>query len=254
VRPDCGQDARAPAGRDARAPARDARAPKPARRSRPPHNPGLRELIAGKRAWSEPFAPADIERGFRSWHARGYLPHFDAPGAIQFVTFRLADSMPAARRSEWAALLALEDDRERRKQIEAYLDNGLGECWLRRPAIAGLVEGALRHFDGERYRLCSWVVMPNHVHVLVETTAAPLPEILHSWKSFTAKAANGLLDRSGPFWGEDYFDRYIRDEAHFRKARRYIEANPVKAGLVRDAAEWPWSSARLAHEMEGASA
>lgn len=224
---------------------RDARAP-----SRPPKNPGLRELIAGKRAWAEPLAPAVQERGFRGWHARGYLPHFDVPGKTQFVTFRLHDAMPASRRSEWEAFLTLEDDKERRTQIEAYLDRGLGECHLRRPDVAKLVEDALLFFDGERYEMLAWVVMPNHVHALFETMTTPLDEVMHSWKSFTSKAANKLLRRAGDFWELEYFDRYMRDEEHFRKTVRYIENNPVRAHLVREPAQWPWSSARFRVEPE----
>lgn len=74
--------------------------------------------------------------------------------------------------------------------------------------------------------------MPNHVHALIETSQTPLAEILRGWKSYTGKAANRLLERTGNFWQAEYFDRYIRDEEHFRKAMRYIENNPVKAGLV----------------------
>jgi REP element-mobilizing transposase RayT len=210
----------------------------------------LRELIAGKRAWAGPLDAAARERGFRGWHARGYLPHFDAPGRVQFVTFRLHDAMPASRRWEWAAFLDLEDARERRTKIEAYLDRGLGECHLRQPAIAKLVEDALLHFDGARYQMLSWVVMPNHVHALFEVTTTPLDEVMHSWKSFTAKQANALLDRQGPFWEEEYFDRYMRDEAHFRKTVRYLENNPVNARLVREPAQRPWGSARRRVETE----
>ncbi len=86
----------------------------------------------------------------------------------QIVTLRLVDSLPASRRSEWAGLLKIENHRERRRRLESYLDRGLGECWLRQPDIAELAEGALRFFDGARYRLGAWVVMPNHVHLLVD--------------------------------------------------------------------------------------
>jgi REP element-mobilizing transposase RayT len=114
---------------------------------------------------------------------------------------------------------------------------------LRRPEIAALVQENLLHLDGTRYRLLAWVVMPNHVHALIEIRQTPLAEILHGWKSFTGKAANRLLNRSGDFWRNEYFDRFIRDEEHFRKAMRYIESNPVKAGLVKSAEEWIFGSA-----------
>jgi putative DNA methylase len=139
--------------------------------------------------------------------------------------------------------MAIEDDLERQGHIEKYLDQGYGECHLRDNRIAELVQRSFWHSDGASYRLHAWVVMPNHVHVLIEIWQVPLGEILKAWKSFTSKMANKLLRREGSFWEDDYFDRYIRDEDHFRRVLRYIENNPVKAGLVAAAADWPWSSA-----------
>jgi REP element-mobilizing transposase RayT len=226
----------------ARSAARPSRSP-----SSDPKKRHLYQLIAAKRAWQEPLTPAEAElertHGFKGWYTRGYLPHYDKPGTLQMITYRLADAMPASRRHEWEALLALDDEREKRTKIEAYLDLGYGECHLREPRVAGLVEENLLHFDGKRYRLAAWVVMPNHVHVLIELWTVPLPQVVKSWKAYTAALANRLLGRSGRFWEEDYWDRYIRDETHFNKARRYIESNPVKAGLVREPAQWSRSSA-----------
>ena len=135
---------------------------------------------------------------------------------------------------------------ELRRRIEEYLDVGHGGCWLRQPEIAALVEGALRHFDGERYRLLAWCLMPNHVHALLETRAGfPLGDILHSWKSFTSSRANQLVGRRGEFWQREYLDRYVRHAEHFAAVIAYIEENPVKARLARVKTEWPWSSARF---------
>jgi REP element-mobilizing transposase RayT len=203
----------------------------------------IREFIQDKRAWTEPLSPLDEELGFRGWHSRGYLPHFDAPGVRQMITYRLHDALPANRRREWEVLLTIENERERRIKIESYLDAGHGECHLRQREIAALVQENLLHFDGVRYRLLAWVVMPNHVHTLIETSQTPLTEILHCWKSYTGKAANRLLKRTGDFWQAEYFDRFIRDEEHFRKAVHYIENNPVKAALAKAAEEWVFSSA-----------
>ncbi len=101
-------------------------------------------------------------------------------------------------------------------------------------------------FDGGRYHLQAWVVMPNHVHALVTPNEAfTLSSILHSWKSYTAKRANQLLGRAGEFWQAEYFDRAIRDERHFEKAVAYIETNPVKAHLCRQAEGWRFGSGRL---------
>jgi putative DNA methylase len=144
-----------------------------------------------------------------------------------------------------AADLKPTDDAAKRARLETYLNAGHGACYLRHPRIARLVENALLYFDGERYRMIAWVVMPNHVHTLIETFEGhPLHGILHSWKSYTANVANQILGRTGRFWFPEYFDRYIRDERHFTRAVRYIHNNPVKAGLVDDAKDWPFSSAR----------
>ncbi len=188
----------------------------------------------------------------RSWHSRGYLPHFDEAGVIQFVTFRLSDSLPADVLAEWAreyftvdsALTSSNRAALLRRRIERYLDQGQGKCWLREERIANTVESALLKFDGKRYRQLAWVVMPNHVHTLFEVfDGFPMDRVVHSWKSFTAKQANKLLGRRGRFWAVDYFDRYIRDDEHLAATIAYIEENPVKAGLVNVAGDWRWGSA-----------
>jgi REP element-mobilizing transposase RayT len=139
--------------------------------------------------------------------------------------------------------------------VETLADAGHGACHLREPLVASLVERSLLCFEGVRYGLRAWVVMPNHVHALLTPKAdESLSRILWSWKSFTAKEANKLLGRAGQFWQEDYFDRYIRDEGHFNGVVRYIEANPVKAGLCGAPEEWPFGSARLPTPLAGARA
>jgi REP element-mobilizing transposase RayT len=186
----------------------------------------------------------------RGWHSRGYLPHFDGGSERpQSVTFRLADSVPARVINQWQAEVETQPDQVReaelRDQIETFLDAGYGACHLRDPRIASLVEGALLFFDGVRYRLHAWVVMPNHVHALFTPAVGwNLSDIVGSWKSFTAKGANTALTRTGKFWQEDYFDRFIRDEEHFQVVLNYIEANPVKARLCGKPEEWRFGSAR----------
>ena len=193
-----------------------------------------------------PGAPAS--RPHKAWHDRGYLPHFDEAGTVQSLTFRLVDAVPAATVTAWKTDLKLSggeaaaDPRcaRLRARIERFADQGHGACWLKDPRVARVVQDALLHFDGERYRLLAWVIMPNHVHAVIETLPGfPLDRVIHSWKSFTAKRANRLLGRSGAFWMGDYFDRYVRDEAHLWDVMRYLEENPVKAGLVRAARDWP---------------
>jgi putative transposase len=182
-------------------------------------------------------------RGALGTYTRGYLPHFDHEGLVHLVTFRLADSLPQAKRIP----LDLDevDDNLDLDEVDAELDRGHGSCLLRDHDAAGIVVGALRHFDGDRYDLGPWVIMPNHVHLLLR----PLPghglgSILHSWKSFTAKQLNARLGRSGALWQREYFDRCIRNRRHFQAAVRYTHENPVAAGLVLRVEDWPFSSAR----------
>jgi REP element-mobilizing transposase RayT len=154
----------------------------------------------------------------------------------------LADSLPKAIYEDLVTTSSNGSDLRRR--VEVMIDGGRGSCALRDSAVAVLVQQALWHFDAERYRLIAWVIMPNHVHVLVEQIEGHLlADCVHAWKSFTAKEANKHLGRTGPFWAPEYFDRFIRDEAHFNTAVQYIHENPVKAGLIARADKWRWSSA-----------
>ncbi|MGK5094609.1 DUF1156 domain-containing protein [Deltaproteobacteria bacterium TL4] len=188
-------------------------------------------------------------RSRKAWHSRGYLPHFEAGEQPQSITFRLRDSLPQSLLQQWQHELQhlSEEDRqqERRHRIEESLDQGIGECWLKRPEIAEILQNALLHFDGIRYQLHRWCIMPNHVHVLITPLHQnSLSGIVHSWKSYTAKEANRLLHRQGAFWQEEYFDRMIRNQEHWNRTCEYIEYNPVKAGLVSEPQEWKWSSTR----------
>lgn len=178
------------------------------------------------------------------WTHRGYLPHFDEPGLVQSVTFRLADSLPAEKIEKWKEERAWQDEESRLQDLQTWLDRGEGACWLRERSCAEAVRNALKFFHRKRYQLLVWCVMPNHVHVLFETMKGfPLGNVVHSWKMFTARAINRHLQRKGPVWQVDYFDRYIRDEAHFGNEANYIESNPVMAGFVERAEDWEFSSA-----------
>jgi len=185
----------------------------------------------------------------RGWHSRGFLPHFDRPNLIQAVTFRLADALPheVLARLERSLEKQPEDkqSRERRIRLQVLLDAGSGECWLRRQDCAQCVEEALLHFDGDRYRLLAWVVMPNHVHGVLEIiNGHGLDSVVHSWKSYSAKRVNSAVGRSGRLWQPEYWDRFIRDERHLREAITYTENNPVMAGFCENAVEWRFGSAR----------
>ncbi len=171
---------------------------------------------------------------------RPRLPHFDHPSAVQHVVFRLADALPAGALAE----LHRTSPAERIAAAEGILDAGMGSRALADPTAAQIVADALTHFDGRRYRLEAWCVMPTHVHVvLAQVEGWPLPGVVKGWKSFTAKAINKAVDRKGRFWAKDYFDRFMRDGDQFDATVAYVEANPVKAGLCTNPSDWRWSSA-----------
>lgn len=158
---------------------------------------------------------------------------------------------PALRNADFPVGEGLtKEDRQRlfelySEKIEAYLDAGRGDCWLKDSRIGELTAGALRFFDGQRYDIGSWVVMPNHVHVIVRPLGKHLlDEIVKSWKGFTGREANKLLGRTGePFWAREYYDHLIRDDAERARLSDYIHDNPVKVGLCGRWEDWPWSSA-----------
>lgn len=197
-------------------------------------------------------------------HHRGYLPHFKREEGTYFVTFRLAGTLPQsvleqieaeriedknkANNGNTTSKDARHSDSLESDKIEAFLDSGYGECWLKRNDIGKLVADALCHFDGERYKLHAWVVMPNHVHaVLTPKGSHTLSSILHSWKSFTANEANSILGREGKsFWQRESYDHLVRDEDDFIRVCNYTLNNPVKAGLCQKAEDWALSSIHVA--------
>jgi len=211
--------------------------------------------------------------------SRGYLPHWECGGGPYFVTFRQHGSIPAkvvralqAERDE--ALDALRcrqppataeewDNVENRFscRLDDHLDAGRGECRLGVSRVADCIVRALRHFDGDRYRLHAWCVMPNHVHVVfsiraawgasrmggeaLSSDASPLSTVLHAWKSFTSKEVNAILGRTGVLWQREYYDRVIRTERELARCVEYTLRNPVKAGLCGGGKAWPGSGLGL---------
>ena len=220
-------------------------------------SPKPRLPVRVRRRWrrSQPSARSEGHRDrseHRSVYSRSYLPHIDAPFIAQGITFRLADSVPRSVIDRWREEIGLtgaskSDEaryQELLRRIAEYEDAGWGECHLRRPEIATLVCEAIVRFDRQRYRLWEWCVMPNHVHVLMKQfRGSLLGDIVRRWKGVTAREANALLGRRGPFWMREYHDRRIRNEKHMERAREYIRNNPVKAGLCERPEDWPWSSA-----------
>lgn len=198
-----------------------------------------------------------VSYGQISTRERGRLPHWEADDGIYFVTFRLADSLPqhilkqlSQERIETERVLAeldrdLRAEEKRRidwllsEKVDAYLDKNYGSCELRNPVFAKIVADSLRHFDGDRYHLYAWCVMPNHVHTVVKPIRNhKLEEVLHSLKSYTAHEINKAIGRDGEFWQREYYDHLVRSESDLDRVVRYTILNPEKAGLQN----WPWVS------------
>ncbi len=189
---------------------------------------------------------------WRGWYYSGSAPHWDAPGAIQFITFRLADSLPQSvlhdLNKQAKALPRRLRTTYKRRDLEQWLDAGMGCCALAHPEMALMLQNKLLRHNGTKYQLIAWCIMPNHVHVLIKP-ALPLSHIVQTWKSFTTRwmlQHNERLKLGVPgrtLWMRDYWDRFIRDEQHLQATIDYIHQNPVKAGLCGAANEWQWSSA-----------
>jgi REP element-mobilizing transposase RayT len=186
-------------------------------------------------------APASLPKVIG--RSRGNLPHLHKEGCTYFVTFCLDD--------------AVDRHRERPKHTRdaddvagvterSEPDPAFGSCVLADASVANMVEGALLHFQGDRYALSAWCVMPNHVHVVVTpATGFSLSRILHSWKSYTAHQINRSRERVGRVWEKESFDHLVRTQHAFEHFVEYIEANPVVAGLCNRPDQWPFSSARF---------
>ena len=169
------------------------------------------------------------------------LPQIYPEGKALFVTFHLHGSLPPHLAVPPAKFTA----GEAFVWIDRHLDGGSwGNKYLMRPEIAGIVRDALlRGEDESHYKLESWVIMSNHVHILIWPQIPP-PRLLQSLKGVTAREANIVLNRTGePFWQKESYDHWVRDEQELKRIGAYIENNPVKAGLVSKAEEYEWSSA-----------
>jgi len=187
------------------------------------------------------------------------LPHWYQPGATYFVTFRTEDSIPASvsrhwhhRRDDWlkrhgidrsqAGWKAKFENLPRRQRREfhdtfsreylEHLDRGHGACLLKRTELARIAADSLQHFDGQRYHLGDFIIMPNHVHLLVCLLGETEIEAqCASWKHYTAHQINRRLNRKGRFWQAESFDHLVRSPEQFDAIVRYIAENPRKARL-----------------------
>lgn len=200
---------------------------------------GLTPLWTKRGVVAQATPPASSEdRLLQGDHSRGYLPHLKAEGGIHFVTFRLADSLPVEVPAQWKEL----SQGERTRQTQAYLDAGHGECWLARPDVAAALKEVLLKYDGERYRLHAWAIMPNHVHLVIEPLDGfSLSKVLQGIKSASAHEANRLLEREGEFWQRESYDHLIRGDEDFARCCEYVRENPVSAGLAARAEDYGFS-------------
>ncbi len=211
-----------------------------------------------------------ILAGGLTYITRRNLPHWRRNGCVYWVTFCLADSLPQSKldqlRAEKEAWRrrnpepwTLEQQRDHYTQFEErvqqWLDAGYGTCALAQPIIRNAVRDCLTRFDGDRLDLHAAVIMPNHVHALIEPrgrrdtgipagesdseaqtgmSVSPLSRLLKGIKGASARAANQRLSRTGPFWMDESYDRIIRDADEYRRFTDYIRENPTKAGLAEE--------------------
>jgi len=180
---------------------------------------------------------------------RGYLPHWEQPNATYSLTIRLHDSLPYAAidriRHEYSVMRrtvrSAIEKAELRAQLEQQIDNelhlGHGEAFMNDPRVADIVANTFTYFDGVRYELIAWCVMPNHMHAVITPFESwSLQRIVQSWKGYSARMANQVLRREGRFWQREYYDRIVRDEKDLVRTMAYVRNNPEKAGLK----DWKW--------------
>ena len=179
-----------------------------------------------------------------------YLPHWTYDKSTYHICFRLNDSMPGAvlesYKTERATILdnaqrhgreltdneVIQLQRLFSSKVDEYLDKGSGNCYMKDEEIAEIVASTLNFFDNTRYYLHAWVVMPNHVHVIVEPFAGfELFKIIHSWKSFSANKINKLLGLQGKLWHSDAYNHIIRSQKAYDYLMEYVRSNPERAGL-----------------------
>jgi 5-methyltetrahydrofolate--homocysteine methyltransferase len=207
--------------------------------------------VSNRQAPAPTFAKESTKTEKQSW---GNLPHWYREGATYAVTFRLDDSFPksvlddyrsekelltdqldAAKNSgdqDAANQLTIKLRELYQKRIDAALDEGHGEAWMKDPEVAKIVADSILHFAGSRSDIGAWCVMPNHVHLIISAKEGhELSEILHSIKRHSALQANKHLARSGAFWQKESYDHIIRDADDYWNQKAYVLKNPEIAGL-----------------------
>ncbi len=171
-----------------------------------------------------------------------HLPHWHQDETLCFITWRMGDSLPKSKLDAWAAKRKAwlqahpkpwtEDQQQEHHEffhrtIDQWLDAGAGSCILAQSRCRHIVTEALFHRDGQQFTLIAFVIMPNHVHLLIKLDhSEQLPKIMQSLKRHTARQINLLLGREGKFWQADYYDTLIRSPQHLAHVRRYLHNNP----------------------------
>ena len=173
------------------------------------------------------------------------LPHWQQLGKMYFITFRLADSIPAEKLSElsqkqeqfkqsYSPPYTSDQEKEYRhlfyKQLDIWMDNCMGSCILADQRYAEIVKSSLEFYNEQKYMLDHWVIMPNHVHVLAIVEDTILKQVTHGWKSFSARKMNAISGNSGQVWQHESFDHIVRSEFYLEKYRNYIVGNWLKSG------------------------
>ena len=199
------------------------------------------------------YEPGVVRRG----HGQNWVPHWQFKDAVYHISFRLIDAIPETvkrrileeRRlltqwqNELPGLSVQEQQRQEElysERVEHYLAAGYGECILKQSQAAEIVKQSLEYFDGQKYRLHAWCIMPNHLHVAMDLLSndITLGSVVSGWKSFTAREINKCFNRNGALWQPDYYNRIIRDYKEYVRTIEYIWLNPDKAKLQNW--EWRW--------------
>lgn len=172
----------------------------------------------------------------------GNLPHWHQIGKIQFITFRLADSLPQSKIKELSSFIAefnagypkpwdLSTTKKFRATVgrieERLLNNGYGSCLFKKSELREVITSAIKHYSPSHYTIVAYVIMPNHVHLLVHFHSDINPErIMQSIKSYSSHQINLKLQKTGKVWMSEYFDRIVRSENDLQKYIEYIGNNP----------------------------
>jgi REP element-mobilizing transposase RayT len=176
----------------------------------------------------------------KGWHSRGYLPHFDACGVVQHVVLSTRGALDRASLEQLSTLSPV----QRRQHLDAMLDRSKAGTIFKDPRCAAAMETQFFYFDGHRYDLLAWCIMPNHVHVVLccygETS---LGQIIRTWKVHTVRAISAFSGQRVEVFAKDYFDRFMRNGQQTLAAMAYVEHNPVAAGLCDEPEAWRFSSA-----------